>query len=73
MVSVALRISESTKSLFDKVPWVNWSELAREEVFEHNKRVALLDELDELCKNSTLTDEDCLRLGREVTKRIRRL
>ena len=70
MVSLALRISDDVKSLFDKLPWVNWSEITREEMLSQDERVSLLDELDELCKNSTLTDEDCLKLGRAVNKRI---
>jgi len=38
--------------------------------FKENERTALLEELDKLCKNSKLTDEDCLRLGRAGSKNI---
>lgn len=70
MVSIALRISDEFKAMIDKLPWVNWSELAREEAIKQEKRAVLFKELEELTKDSTLTDKDCLRLGKLVNKRI---
>lgn len=32
MVSVTLRVSDSFKKMLDSLPWVNWSEIAREEI-----------------------------------------
>lgn len=70
MVSVSLTISDELKVKMNKFSWINWSEVAREEALEQNKKIALLDELDELTKDSKLTDADCLRLGKLFKKGI---
>lgn len=66
MVSVAVRISDDLKSIINELPWINWSELAREEVLERAKRHLLLKKLDKMLEKSELTEEDCLRLGEKV-------
>ena len=70
MVSVSFTISEELKTKIDKFSWINWSDVARQEALEQEKRVELLNELEELTKDSKLTDEDCLRLGRLIKKGI---
>ena len=68
MVSVALKISDEFTAMIDKLPWVNWSEVAREEFLDNIKMVKALHKLDELFKNSKLTDEDILSLSKEARK-----
>ena len=70
MVSVSINVSDELRSKMSKFSWINWSEVAREEALEQEKKVALLDELEELTKDSKLTDADCLRLGKLVKKGI---
>lgn len=72
MPSVTFSIPDKVKSEMKEFPWVNWSKLAREEFLKQEEKTALLDELDELTKDSTLTDADCERLGKLVKKGIRR-
>jgi len=70
MVSVSFTISDELKSRMEKFSWINWSEIAREEALEHDKKIVLLDELDDLTKDSKITDKDCLEFAKRVKKRI---
>ena len=66
MASIALKISDEFESIVNKLPWVNWSEIAREELLKDVIRDKALRKLDELFKDSKLTDADCLKLGRQL-------
>lgn len=46
MVSVALKVSGEFDSMIDKLPWVNWSELAREELAKRAELEALRSRLN---------------------------
>lgn len=74
MATITLAVDEELKMDMKDFPWVNWSELAREELLEESKRKEALHKLDEIFKNSELTDEDCLKLGRQLKQgMLRRL
>ena len=45
-------------------------ELARQEVLTQDQREELFEELEELTKDSKLTDEDCLRFAKLVKERF---
>lgn len=45
MASVTFAIPDSIKSEMKKLPWVNWSELAREEILKREKLLKLLKQL----------------------------
>ncbi len=66
MTSIALQVSEDFKGMINKLPWINWSEIAREEILEEEKRLKRLKEIDELLKNSELTDEDILAFSKKA-------
>jgi len=66
MPSVTLTLPKEVKSELKEFIWINWSEVARESFLEAVKRQEALQKLNELFKNSKLTDEDCLRLGEQV-------
>lgn len=70
MASLTLSVTEEFKAEMRSVPWVNWSEIAREEAIKREERTKLFDELDELTKDSTITDEDCLEFAKRVKKRL---
>lgn len=70
MPSVTFSIPEEIKLGMKQLSWVNWSELARQEVLIWNERTELFKELEELTKDSTLTDADCLRVGELVKEKI---
>lgn len=63
MVSLTLSVPEEMKKEMDKFPEINWSEIARQTI---QKRLEILKQFQEFTKDSTFTEEDALRLGKEV-------
>jgi hypothetical protein len=67
MVSITLSVPEEMKKEMDKFPEINWSEIARQTI---QKRLGMLKQFQEFTRDSTLTQEDALRLGKEVNKSL---
>jgi len=67
MVSITLAVPAELKHDMDQFPEINWSYVAREAIM---KKVALLKKFREFTGKSELTEEDAIRLGREVSKQI---
>jgi hypothetical protein len=65
MVNITLSVPEDMKQEMDKFEEMNWSAVARA---AFNKRLILLKEFRKFTKDSELTEEDAIRLGREVNK-----
>ena len=70
MPNITLSIPSELKQQMDELPELNFSESMRLFLAEKVKRALLLKKLDKLLENSTLTDEDCLKLGRELKERV---
>jgi len=70
MASVTFAIDKDLKPRLDEFPWVNWSELAREEFLKRQEREKAVERLNELMKESEITEELALKLGREARSRI---
>lgn len=68
MVSVALKISDEFKTMIEKLEWVNWSELARDEAIKQLELDEEFEEFKRIVSKSKLTEEDALKLAREVNK-----
>ncbi|HIH16171.1 MAG TPA: hypothetical protein HA252_02090 [Candidatus Diapherotrites archaeon] len=51
---------------------VNWSEETRCLLEDRIKRLKLLQELDELTKHSSLTEEDVIEIGRKIKAGVAR-
>jgi len=68
MPNITLSIPKELKKEMDSIPELNWSEVVRNFLSERVKRALLLKKLDKLLENSELTEEDCIRLGREAKK-----
>ncbi len=66
MVSITLAVPEEMKQDMDTFPEINWSAIAREAI---QQRLVMLHKFREFTKDSTLTEEDALRFGREVSKK----
>lgn len=64
-------IVEIPEGIEQEFPQIKWSEVAERAVLEEFRKLATIKLLDELFKHSELTDEDCLRLGREVNRAVR--
>lgn len=68
MPNITLSVPQELKQKMDELPELNWSETIREFLSEKVKRALLLKKLDKLLENSELTEEDCIRMGREAKK-----
>lgn len=67
MVSITLAVPTELKQDMDKFPEINWSAVAREAI---KQKIVLLRKFREFTRDSTLTEEDALRLGAEVNKAV---
>ena len=70
MPNLTLSIPEDLKKQLEELPELNISESVRKFLSEKVNRALLLKKLDKLLENSELTEEDCLRLGKEVNERV---
>ena len=66
MVSVSFTISDELKAKMEKFPWINWSEVSREESIEMEKLHEGFEEFNKIVSKSKLTEEDAMKLAREV-------
>lgn len=69
MVSVTLSVAEDIKQEMDQFPEINWSAVAREAI---QQRLIMLHKFREFTKNSTLTEEETIQLGREVSRKAQK-
>lgn len=67
MVSITLSVPEELKREMDLFHEINWSAVAREAI---KNRLLMLKKFKEFTRESTLTEEDALRLGKEVSKSV---
>ena len=67
MTNITLAVPEDIKKEMEKFPEINWSAIAREAI---KKRIILLRKFREFTKNSEFTEEDAIRLGRDVNKKV---
>ncbi len=70
MTSITLSIPAEVKKKMEKFSWLNWSALAREAFVKRMKQIEALEKLENEVSNSELTDEDCIKLGRELKELI---
>ena len=67
MVSLTLAVPKELKQEMDEMKEINWSEVARNAI---KNKIALLKSFKEFTKDSTLTEQDALDLGRKVNKSL---
>ena len=67
MVNITLSIEEGLKKEMENLPEINWSAVAREAI---KRKILLLKEMDKILKNSKITEEDAIQMGRELNKRV---
>ena len=67
MTTMTLAVPNELKHKMETFPEMNWSEIARK---AFRQKIRDLEFLEEFTKDSTLTEEDALRLGRELNKRL---
>jgi len=69
MTNMTLAIPEDLKKIMERHKEVKWSEVARRALWEHARRLELMDKL--LAK-SELTDDDAIALGRKIKMAVAR-
>lgn len=67
MVSITLSVPEELKKEMESFTDVNWSAVARDAI---KNKILLLKKFREFTKNSKLTEEDAIQLGRKVNKAV---
>ena len=64
---MTLAVPSELKNKMENFPEMNWSEVARQAFMQ---RIKDLEFLRKFKSDSTLTEEDALRLGRELNKKL---
>ena len=67
MVTMTLAVPEVLKKKMDSFPEMNWSEVARQ---SFAVKIRDLEFLRKFTSDSSLTDQDALRIGKEVSKAV---
>lgn len=67
MTTMTLAVPSELKHKMETFPEMNWSEVARQAFMQ---RIKDLEFLRKFKSDSTLTEEDALRLGRELNKNL---
>ena len=67
MTTMTLAVPSELKKKMETFPEMNWSEVARQAFMQ---RIKDLEFLRKFKSDSTLTEEDALRLGRELNKNL---
>ena len=67
MTTMTLAVPSELKDKMEKFPEMNWSEVARQ---AFTQRIKDLEFLKKFKSDSTLTEEDALRLGRKLNKNL---
>ncbi len=67
MTTMTLAVPSELKHKMENFPEMNWSEVARQAFMQ---RIKDLEFLKKFKSDSTLTEEDALRLGRELNKNL---
>lgn len=67
MTTMTLAVPSELKEKMEKFPEMNWSEVARQAFMQ---RIRDLEFLRKFKSDSTLTEEDALRLGKELSKNL---
>jgi hypothetical protein len=66
MPTITVQVPDELKRRMDKHEIINWSAVARN-AFE--KQLSNLEFFKEFAKDSTMTEEDAIRFGREVSQK----
>lgn len=67
MPTMTLAVPDELKKKMEKFPEMNWSEVARN---AFKQKVEDMEFIKRFKENSTLTEEDALRLGKEVSRAV---
>ena len=63
MPNMTIRIPDDLKNAIDEHPEINWSEVARQSMWEYVRKIEVADEI---ASRSELTEEDAEELSKKV-------
>ncbi len=67
MVTMTLAVPDELRNKMETFPEINWSEVARQ---AFNQKISDLEFLRKFKSKSTFTEEDALKLGRELNAKL---
>ena len=67
MTNMTLAVPEDLKSVMDRHREVRWSEVARIAMWEHAKKLELMDKL---VAKSKLSEKDAMEIGRKIKQEV---
>ena len=67
MVSITLAVPNDLKEKMDQYAEINWSAVARE---SFTQKIRDLEFIKKFKEHSTMTEEDAIKLGRELNKKM---
>ena len=67
MANLTLAIPNDLRVKMDHFPEINWSEVARQAIFQKTRQ---LEQLNQFFSNSTLTEQDAIEIGRQIKRRV---
>ena len=67
MANLTLAIPSDLRAKMDRFPEINWSEVARQAIVQKTRQ---LEQLNQLLSKSTLTEQDALKIGRQIKRRV---
>ncbi len=66
MVSITLKITNEFKAIINKLSWINWSEIAREELLKKLNEEEALQKFRAIITKSKFTEKDAEELAEKV-------
>lgn len=66
MVSITLSVTEEMKHEMNVFQDINWSSVARQAI---KKKLVMLEKFKQFTKDSTLTEDEAIELGAEISKK----
>jgi len=67
MTNMTLAVPEDLKRIMEKHSEVKWSEVARQAMWEHAKKLELMDKL---VSKSKLTEKEALEIGQKIKREV---
>jgi Arc/MetJ-type ribon-helix-helix transcriptional regulator len=71
MVSITLKITNDLKEMINRLSWVNWSEIVREEALIRLEEEKTLKKIRKIISKSEFSEKDADELAEKVKKAMR--
>jgi hypothetical protein len=69
MTNMTLAVPEELKKIMEKHSEIKWSEVARQAIWEHAKKLELMEKI---VSKSRLTEKEALEIGRKIKREAAR-